>query len=584
MRDVLVIGSGGGGAVVAKELAARGLDVLVLEAGPRAVPERDWTHFENDQNSLVHGNLRFGPGDRTRPAWVREMVHNSAVLQVAGFGGTTQHYLGNSPRAMPGAFASYDGPDRNAYDTAHRFPFRYRDLLPYYEWVEATLPVATAAIGRKEEVFFDAAQRIGLPVQTGKDITRASFRPQENAILQPAGNAGRTADPRRLAFPAAQGCTFCGHCIQGCMLPLGAPRNLRAKRSTDNSYLPMAMTADLWGRGRAATVVPDAFATRIEPFPGGALVRWRDTRSGATAEEQARVVVLAAGAIESVRLWLNSGLPNPNDQVGRGLTDHAMDVVAAVLPGPTHASQGPGSGARADFPGRGSIQNVVATPASVAQGLNLSDAGIAGFYDNGLAGAARGADTAGRLVGTALKDFLADIDRLLLLLVLTDDDVEPQNRVTLAGQTPPDEHGPVPSVAIHGRSRSARTQSNREFLVDQAIAMARAVGGTPVHRACWPPTLFHLHSTLRMGSDPAHAVLDGHGEALHVPRLFVADNSALANALGGPNPTLTTQALATRTAERIFARYFGGAPWVTAERPIASVDPMVTRAVLARGL
>lgn len=114
--------------------------------------------------------------------------------------------------------------------------------------------------------------------------------------------------------------------------------------------------------------------------------------------------------------------------------------------------------------------------------------------------------------------------------------------------------------------------------------MARAVGGTPVHRTCWPPTLFHLHSTLRMGIDPAHAVLDGHGEALHVPRLFVADNSALANAIGGPNPTLTMQASATRTAERIFTRYFGGAPWVIIERPIPSVDPRVTRAVLARGL
>ena len=48
--------------------------------------------------------------------------------------------------------------------------------------------------------------------------------------------------------------------------------------------------------------------------------------------------------------------------------------------------------------------------------------------------------------------------------------------------------------------------------------------------------------------------------------LFVADNSALANGLGGPNPTLTTQALATRTAEKIFQLYFDGSPWVTTSR------------------
>ena len=67
-------------------------------------------------------------------------------------------------------------------------------------------------------------------------------------------------------------------------------------------------------------------------------------------------------------------------------------------------------------------------------------------------------------------------------------------------------------------------------------------------------------------------------------RLFIADNSALANSLGGPNPTLTSQALATRTAEQIFQRYFGGDPWVGREAPVASTADAVTQAVIARGL
>jgi choline dehydrogenase-like flavoprotein len=79
-------------------------------------------------------------------------------------------------------------------------------------------------------------------------------------------------------------------------------------------------------------------------------------------------------------------------------------------------------------------------------------------------------------------------------------------------------------------------------------------------------------------------VVDADGESLAVERLFVADNSALPNALGGPNPTLTTQALATRTAERIFTRYFGGDPWVARESPMSSVDDSVTAAVAAAGL
>ena len=51
-----------------------------------------------------------------------------------------------------------------------------------------------------------------------------------------------------------------------------------------------------------------------------------------------------------------------------------------------------------------------------------------------------------------------------------------------------------------------------------------------------------------------------------------------------PNPTLTTQAIATRTAEKIFQRYFDGDPCVTSEAPVSSIDPAVTAAVLELGL
>jgi choline dehydrogenase-like flavoprotein len=94
--------------------------------------------------------------------------------------------------------------------------------------------------------------------------------------------------------------------------------------------------------------------------------------------------------------------------------------------------------------------------------------------------------------------------------------------------------------------------------------------------------MLHVQSSMRMGSDPATSVLDANAEARFVQRLFVADNSALANALGGPNPTLTTQALATRTAEKIFTRYFGGDPWVRSESPVSSIDDRVTDAVFRR--
>ena len=133
---------------------------------------------------------------------MRELAQSSLLVQLSGVGGTTNHYQGNSPRAAPGVFTDYTGTDWDAYDRDHLFPFGYRELLPYYAWVERTLPVETASMSLKEQIFFQGAQNLGLPVETTKNITRAAFRPQENAILQPRGNAGKTDDPCRSCFRA----------------------------------------------------------------------------------------------------------------------------------------------------------------------------------------------------------------------------------------------------------------------------------------------------------------------------------------------------------------------------------------------
>ncbi len=591
MRDVIVIGAGGGGPVVAKELAARGLDVLLLEAGPRhARPRQEWTHFENDANNPLTGFLRFGPADRSKPAWFRETPQNSFVYQLSGVGGTTQHYFANCPRAYPGVFLGYDGPDRDAYDTAHLFPFSYGELVPYYRWVEATLPVQTAAMGKKERRFFDGCETLGIPVQTTKTTLGDSYRPQENAILQPGGNAGLTRDPSQLRFPLATGCTFCGYCLQGCMEPIQAPRNLVAKRSTDNSYVPMALTADAWAPGGVAiTLVADAFVTRIltEQRAGQLVasgVTWRVGATGEQNTETAQVVVLAGGTTESPRLWLNSGLPDPNGWVGRGYTDHYFDFVVGLFDDDTDSSKGAASSARAEFPGRGGMENIGLGPALQAFAMQLSDSGSRGFYSNGRGMTGPWDGPSGRPIGPELVDALQNgVNRLLNILVITDDDVQAENRVVLSA-FPGDEHGPVPKVIFDAASRSPRTLANREFLARKATELLRGAGARKVFRLDWGPLILHVQLTMRMGLREEDSVLDDSAESRWVKRLFIADNSALANALGGPNPTLTTQALATRTAEKIFARYFDGEPWVGRESPVVLTDDAVTQAVIERGL
>jgi choline dehydrogenase-like flavoprotein len=352
----------------------------------------------------------------------------------------------------------------------------------------------------------------------------------------------------------------------------------------------MALTADAWSPGgRPITLVTDAFVTRVhtETRDGQLVatgVTWRVGATGERHTETARVIVLAGGTTETPRLWLNSGLPNPNDWVGRGYTDHYFDLVVGLFDRDTDSSKGAASSARCDFPGRGGLENIGLGPALQAFAMQLSDSGSRGFYRNGRGMTGPWDGPAGRPIGPELKDALMNgVNRLLNILVITDDDVEAQNRVLLSA-LPADEHGPVPKVVFRPANRTARTLANREFLARRATEILRGAGARKVFRIDWAPLLLHVQSTMRMGLRAEDSVLDADAEARWVKRLFIADNSALANALGGPNPTLTTQALATRTAERIFQRYFGGDPWVARESPVTSIDDAVTQAVLARGL
>src|SRR5207245_9582262 len=147
----------------------------------------------------------------------------------------------------------------------------------------------------------------------------------------------------------------------------------------------------------------------------------------------------------------------------------------------------------------------------------------------------------GRLDDNLLKQLVSEVDRLLNVHVITDDDVEAQNRVSNTHTLPPDENGPVPKIEFHYRQRTQRTLRNREFLARKALALLKHAGAKQVYRLNWPPLILHVQSTMRMGASASNSMLDRSCEARFVKRLSIADNSALPNSLGGPNPTLTNQ-------------------------------------------
>jgi choline dehydrogenase-like flavoprotein len=112
-----------------------------------------------------------------------------------------------------------------------------------------------------------------------------------------------------------------------------------------------------------------------------------------------------------------------------------------------------------------------------------------------------------------------------------------------------DENGFLPIITYH---QSAADEVKRNKLAEIAADIFRKAGAKIIIRSNWSPDVFiHITSTMRIGM-----VTDTNCQAKQVKRLYIADNSVLFNGIGGPNPTMTTQALATRTAEKIVEQYF----------------------------
>jgi choline dehydrogenase-like flavoprotein len=563
--DAVVVGAGGDGPVAAWKLAEAGLSVLVLEAGPFHGNEH-WPSPHEDPGGEASSSvedlsgelldeqftsrefemvnkLLFGPADHERGFWFRKFPGDGAILQCAGVGGTTLHYTGCHPRAYPASI-----------DEQGHWPIEYADLVPYYKEVEAMCEVSPAPVTAKEELFFRGAAAAGWPLLEDLNVTDPGYRPQPNAIRQPDPKLHVDGDyDGAFTYPDVTGDTLALGNIAGNPHPRGAPFEEKAKRASNVSFVPPALETG------NVTIRPNAFVTAVRTethlgdAPTATGVRFRDTWAGTTETVDAAVVILAAGAVETPRLWLNSDLPR-NEWVGRGLTIHFGDNVMGLwdaddldeVLGTRTVDQFEGQdiAARFDYPGLGMLQTVGTAPGIGAiLGFGASASGFS--FQNDAADAPW--DTMGRLAGSELKRLLADYQRMLQVLVVTDDRPHRRNGVSVAPGIE-DEHGPIPLVNYEPSEGDRR---RRDDLAEIAAEILRAAGAEHVHRSDSPPTALHVHSTMRMGK-----VVDEACEAYDVDRLFVADHSALANGVGGANPTNTGQALAARTAERILDRHF----------------------------
>lgn len=562
--DVIIIGAGGGGAVVAKEVGEKGIKVLVLEAGPwygnkkwlkpNSEPgavgsssyedldinllKENFTDLEDDMNDAISGKFRWGSANRNQSPWIRINRQGGYAWQSAGVGGSTLLYFANSPRAYPQSFIK-------------DWAITYEELIPYYEKVENTLPVHQATAAAKEELFYYGAKKAGWQYIETKDILSPGYRLQQNAIFQI--NPQLNNPDFDIQNNSSVGCTMRGHCINGCHI--GPTVGGVAKRSTLVSYIPLALSTG------NVEVRPNTFVTKINTKEDetegmhAVSVLYRNTWTGETGELKAKVIVMAGGAIETPRLWLNSGLPE-NEWVGKGLTNHMIDCVSGIFDekdlmnvlgmSDVKPYVGQNSAARFDYPGLGAFE-----PFGVSPGLYstmIYGTSQKGYYFQNRTNQQMPWDMEGLVVGEQLKKSMRDYQRTLSIVIFADDDVHQRNGITL-DPLQKDENGYIPVIFYQA---SEEDLARRDKLAIIASDILRKAGAKSVTRANWPTEVFaHIMSTMRIGY-----VTDKNCEANQVKRLYIADNSVLGNGIGGPNPTLTTQALATRTAEKIVEKYF----------------------------
>ena len=510
--DVCVIGSGAGGAVAAKEFAQAGLSVVVLEAGEY----HDSTTFTRHTPEMLL-RLFWDGGMRT--------THDGSVLisQGRGVGGSTVHNLCYAVRT-PDAILERWGTEFGIQNLSPN------DLGPSLDRVEAMLavkPIQEAQVNRLNRIIRQGCQAMGW-----------------HGVIQ-----------RHNRGP-------CPDCSAGCLLGCPISQPGIGKQSMAVSYIPQALEAGARlytdcltegivvenGHAVGATarfVSGDGLSRRTSPKTDNSDDSGdRRRHEGFQFTVRSKAVVLAAGAINSPQLWLNSRLPDPGKQVGRNLHLHPAIFVGGIFDEEIDAYQG------------------VPQSFYVDQFLDLVRKPDSGYLLMPVFGPMAMVAVSMPSFGKDHGELMRSYRSIAALLVLLHD--RSSGRVTVDRRGKPviryrlnrDDRESLIEGLIHGAqllfaagAREITLPYTRRIVIkresDLEVIRRRGVVENDILIAS-----SHPQGTLRMGSDPRESVVDSYGEAHAVKGLFVADASLFPTSIGVP-PMLTIAAIADRIARRL---------------------------------
>ncbi len=543
--DAVIVGSGAGGGVAAQTFSENGWTVLVVERG--TLPERAQLLTEHLRTPRAGAGLfpHSGPGpdseerqvviggDQVRRTRASDHAWNNNAMTL---GGGTRVYGAQAWRFTPKDLAmasTYGVPDGSSLVD---WPITYDDLEPFYTRIEQSLGVS----GGPPRGRWDGPRSAPLPMGPLPQSLLGSL------LEEAATRIGFVTQPVPLLintrpYGDRSACIQCSQCV-GFDCPVGA------RAGSHNTTLPAALATG------NATVLTGAQASRIRVGPGGRAhsVDLAGERDGRIWRRTVRtsLVVLAAGAIETARLLLDSaddahpdGLGNASDQVGRHLQGHAYGGASALFDEEVVDLRGPGPSVstaqfrhgNAGIIGGGILANeFVPTPASTQRNLHES-----GLIDPrtpvGSPEAERSMLRFARIMGPIHEVTSSD------------------SRVTLArGRT--DRFGR--SLVRLSGSLHAEDLRGREMLTSRAAEWLHAAGAAQV-RPMPPMTLptlpsagQHQAGTCRMGEDPAASVVSPEGRVWGHENIVVVDGSTHPTN-GGANPVLTILANALRISEGV---------------------------------
>ena len=504
--DIVIVGAGAGGSVLAQRLARAGWRVVILEAGPFWHPDEDWVSDEAGSHDLYWTQKRIIGG--SDPI---EMGKNNSGR---GVGGSMVHYAGYTPRFHPSDFRT-----RTVDGVGADWPIRYEDLRPHYETVERELPVAG-----QDWPWGDPHTYPFSPHPVSEAASRLWRGAIECGVTMKVGPVGIVNG----TFGNRPHCIYRGYCLQGC--------KVNAKASPYVTHLPDALA-------HRVEIRADSMAVRVEVdeatgrATGVTYIREGD---GVERRQQAKVVAIAGYSIETPRLLLNSssarfpdGLCNNEDQVGRYVMVQGASQTAGRFPDELRMYKGPPPQISSedfyetdpdrDFVRGFSIQTVSPLPIGWAEHV-LAD----GHW------------------GRALREYMRDYNHWSVIGVLNELLAQPDNRVTLADEK--DAYG-LP-VARFDYSLCDNDRANIEFSTKVITDILNASGAQDVltiHRYA------HLIGGARMGTSPANSVVDADQRTWAVPNLYLSDGSVCPTQ-GSANPALTIMALASRLGAHLATR------------------------------